>query len=184
MKEQTERNKIQVQRRQRRRDRRVLLQLEVADLSVIGISSFTVLLVAGPQGEVVPQELHDECGVLIGVLVQIVQVADGIIKSFLGKLAGLLGRILDLVVEDRKVECQAQADGMGGRHALANIESLFVGAFGRFDGRGPLFAGGHLGQVPVVVALHLQVKDLALHLGFVTVFDEVLVQQRENVLAH
>lgn len=111
----------------------MLLQLEVradmADLSVIGVSSFAVLLVAGPQGEVVPQELHDERGVLIGVLVQIVQVADGVIEGFLGKLAGLLGCVLDLVVEDGKVERQAQADGMGGRHALANIESLFVGAF-------------------------------------------------------
>lgn len=41
--------------------------------------------------------------------------------------AGLFRRVEDLVVEDREVESQAQADGVRGLHLLlADIESLLV----------------------------------------------------------
>ena len=36
--------------------------------------------VAGPQGEVVPEQLHDEGGVLVALLVQGVQLGDRIVK--------------------------------------------------------------------------------------------------------
>ena len=38
-------------------------------------------LVGGPQGQVVPEQLHDERRVLVGFLGQRVQLGDGIIKS-------------------------------------------------------------------------------------------------------
>ena len=36
--------------------------------------------VGGPQGKVVPQELHDQCAVLVTVLVQGVKLCNGIVK--------------------------------------------------------------------------------------------------------
>ena len=37
--------------------------------------------VRGPEGEVVPEELHDEGGVLVAVLVQRVQLRYGVVES-------------------------------------------------------------------------------------------------------
>lgn len=37
--------------------------------------------VGGPQGEVVPQELHDEGRVLVAVLVERVQLRDGVVEG-------------------------------------------------------------------------------------------------------
>ena len=37
--------------------------------------------VGGPQGQVVPQELHDQCAVLITILVQGVKLCYGVVKS-------------------------------------------------------------------------------------------------------
>ena len=43
--------------------------------------TLVALGVGGPQGEVVPQQLHDERGVLVAVLVQGVQLGDGVVES-------------------------------------------------------------------------------------------------------
>lgn len=41
----------------------------------------------------------------------------------LGQFAGLLGRVQDLIEEDREVEGQAQTDGVSGLHvALADVK--------------------------------------------------------------
>lgn len=49
----------------------------------------------------------------------------------LGQGAGPVGRVEDLVVEDREVEGQAQPDGVCGLHVLlAEIEGLLVGMLG------------------------------------------------------
>lgn len=54
--------------------------------------------------QVVSQQLHDEGGVLVALFAQGVELSDGIIKSLLGKVAGLIGRVEDLIVEDREVQ--------------------------------------------------------------------------------
>ena len=53
-----------------------------------------------PQGQVIPEQLHDESRVLVGFLRQSVEFSDSIIKSLLGELAGLVWRVEDLVVKD------------------------------------------------------------------------------------
>lgn len=46
----------------------------------------------------------------------------------LGKVAGLLGRVQDLVVEDREVESQTKPDGVCGLHVfLADLKRILVG---------------------------------------------------------
>jgi hypothetical protein len=81
--------------------------------------------------QVVPQELHDEGGVLVALLGEGVELcvvlahasrpivatsltSNGIVESLLGQLASLVGRVEDLVVEDGEVQCETKADGVRG----------------------------------------------------------------------
>ena len=70
--------------------------------------------VAGPQREVIAEELHDEGGILVGLLAEGVQLRDGLVESLLGHVARSLGGVEDLVVKHGKVEREAEADGVGG----------------------------------------------------------------------
>lgn len=46
----------------------------------------------------------------------------------LGKVAGLLGRVQDLIVEDGEVESQTKSDGVRGLHVfLADLKRILVG---------------------------------------------------------
>jgi hypothetical protein len=63
--------------------------------------------------QVVPQELHDQSGVLVALLRKGVELSDGIVESLLGKLASLVGRVEDLVVEDGEVQGETETDGVG-----------------------------------------------------------------------
>lgn len=45
--------------------------------------------VRGPQGQVVPQELHDQCAVLVTVLVQGVKLCYGVVKCLKIQQIGL-----------------------------------------------------------------------------------------------
>jgi hypothetical protein len=76
----------------------------------------------GPQGEVVAQELHDKRAVAVRLLGEAVELGDGVVEGLLGKVAGAVGGVQDLVVEDREVEREAEADGMGwGELGLGDI---------------------------------------------------------------
>ena len=66
-------------------------------------------LIGGPQGEVVAEQLHDEGGILVGLLRQSVELGDGIVEGLLGDVAGAVGAVEDLVVEDGEVEGKAEA---------------------------------------------------------------------------
>ncbi len=104
---------------------------------IVAFASLVVLLIARPERQVVSQELHDERGVFVGVLVQGVQFGDRVVESRLGQMAGLLGCVLDLVVEDGVIERQAQADGVRRLHVLfADLVGLAVGLLRRLHHRG------------------------------------------------
>lgn len=68
------------------------------------------LHVGRPEGEVVPEELHDERRVLVALLGQRVQLCDGVVEGGLGEAARAVRRVQDLVVKHRKVEGQAQPE--------------------------------------------------------------------------
>lgn len=101
-----------------------------------------------PQGQVVPEQLHDQRAVLVRLLAQRVQLGDGLVERLRDRadnvaasahgerlwpaqaaavnrlslathlsreVARALGRVQDLIVEDREVQRQAQPDGVGGR---------------------------------------------------------------------
>mmetsp|Transcript_30500 Transcript_30500/g.85404 ORF Transcript_30500/g.85404 Transcript_30500/m.85404 type:complete len:208 (-) Transcript_30500:264-887(-) len=141
-----------------------------------------VLHVRGPQREVVPQELHDQRAVLVRVFPESVQLRDGLVEGVLGQVARPLRGVEDLVVEHGEVQGQAQANRVRRRQLVQRDRlGLLVGHQGLLGSLFPVVAGLELGQVAVVVPLHLQVEDLALPaLG---VGDEVRVQQGQDAVA-
>lgn len=116
-----------------------------------------MLHVGRPQGEVVPQQLHDERGVLVALLAQGVKLCDGVVEGRFGQAAGAVGGVEDLVVEDGEVERQPQPDGVGGgqlRHG--DVARRLVRHQAVLRRLLAVVARGKLGQVAVVVALPSQ----------------------------
>jgi len=66
-----------------------------------------------PEGEVVTKQLHDESAVSVGFLGEGVKLGDGVVESLFGEVACAVWRVEDLIVEDREVEGQTEADGVG-----------------------------------------------------------------------
>mmetsp|Transcript_26285 Transcript_26285/g.59670 ORF Transcript_26285/g.59670 Transcript_26285/m.59670 type:complete len:88 (+) Transcript_26285:673-936(+) len=60
----------------------ILTALLVTSILVIGI----LLSVGSPQGEVVSQKLHDQGAVLVRLLIESVELSNGIIECLLGEL--------------------------------------------------------------------------------------------------
>jgi hypothetical protein len=150
--------------------------------------------------QVVPQELHDQSGVLVALLRKGVELSDGIVESLLGKLASLVGRVEDLVVEDGEVQGETETDGVGRSKVLSSdLGGGLVSLEGLVGGGLALVANGELGKVAVVVTLpisrmwladcqsrcaaciHLVVEDLGL--AALSRGDKVAVKALEDVLA-
>ena len=62
--------------------------------------------------QVVSQQLHDQCRVLVALLAESVKFGDGIIESLLGEMASLIGGVQDLIVEDREIQGEAKTNGV------------------------------------------------------------------------
>ena len=65
--------------------------------------------VRGPQGQIVSQQLHDQGAVLVAVLVQSIQLRDGVIKGLKLNVLGLLVymRRLNFMFIILKITCLA-----------------------------------------------------------------------------
>src|SRR4051812_39513017 len=93
----------------------------------------------------------------------VVHTGNGVIESLLRQLAGLVWRVHDLVVEDRKVQRKTKADWVRRGQAVgSNFGGSLVG-LERLVGRSlALVANGEFGQVTVVVTLpthHVSIKN-------------------------
>ena len=144
--------------------------------------------------------MHDEGGVLVALLGESIKLcriistvpkvvdisglrtSNGIIESLLGKVASLVWRVKDLVVEDGEVQGKAKTDWVGwSKVALGNLGGGLVSLKGLVGGLLALVANGELSEVAVVITLHLVVEDLGLSgLGG---WDQVLVKDIKDVLA-
>ena len=92
-----------------------------------GRSLLLVAIGRGPQSEVVTQQLHDESAVAIALLRKRIELRDGIIEGLLGKMAGTIGRVQDLVVENGEVECETEADRVSrSKIGLSDIGSVLI----------------------------------------------------------
>ena len=75
--------------------------------------------------EVVAQELHDQRAVAVGLLGERVELGDGVVEGLLGEVAGAVGRVQDLVVEDREVQGEAETDRVGrGELGLGDVGGI------------------------------------------------------------
>lgn len=63
-----------------------------------------VAIATCPERQVVAEKLHDERAVPVGLLGKRVELRDGVVEGLLGKVAGAIGRVQDLVVEDGEVK--------------------------------------------------------------------------------
>jgi hypothetical protein len=112
----------------------------------------------------------------------VLDVSDGIIEGLLGEVARLRRVIHNLVVEDGEVECQTKADRVRRLELLVGeIRGLLVGTKGALSSLLVNIARGVLGNVSVVVTLHLQEEDLGLSVG--SALDEEVVEEVEDVVA-
>lgn len=104
--------------------------------------------------QVVAQELHNEGRVLVALLAEGVKLSNSIVKGSLGEVASLVRRIQNLVVEDREVKCETEADGVSrGKVSLGNLGGVLVSLERLVGGSLALVAKGKLGKVTVVVTL-------------------------------
>lgn len=71
--------------------------------------------------------MHDESAVTIAFFREGVEFSDGIVECLLGKVAGTVWRVQDLVVEDGEVKSKTKANRVGrGEIGLSNIGSVLV----------------------------------------------------------
>lgn len=121
--------------------------------------------------QVVAEKLHDEGAVLVALLAEGVELCgiirthsyinswtlltgNRIIERLLGEVAGLVGGVEDLVVEDGEVQGETKADGVGrGELGLGNLGGSLVGLEGLVGGVLAAVANGELGEVAVVITL-------------------------------
>ncbi len=98
--------------------------------------------------------MHDQGGVLVAFLAERVEFGNSIIECLFGKMAGLVGGVQDLVVEDREVERKTKTDGVSGSKvsrgnfggSLVRLERLVRGFLA-------LVGSSELSEVAVVVTL-------------------------------
>mmetsp|Transcript_65957 Transcript_65957/g.187356 ORF Transcript_65957/g.187356 Transcript_65957/m.187356 type:complete len:293 (-) Transcript_65957:51-929(-) len=147
------------------------------------LRALTWLLVRRPERQVVAQELHDERGILVGFLGDVVELRDGVLKSRPGHLAGVVRVLEHLVEEDGVVQRKAEANGM--RHhqvLLSHLRRLFVRQPCILGSFGLLLTIPEFSDVPVVVGFHLLVENLGLPVCRLA--DEVAVKQAQDCVAN
>ena len=82
----------------------------------------------GPESQVVAQKLHDQGAVTVALLGEGIELGNSIIEGLLGEVACAVGRVKDLVVEDREVQGETKADGVsGGEIGLGNVGGVLFG---------------------------------------------------------
>jgi hypothetical protein len=113
----------------------------------------TFLHVAGPERQVISEELHDQGRILVALLGERVEFGNRIVKRLLGEVARTVGRVEDLVVEYGEVEGETETDWVGGREfSDRNVRRGLVGLERLVGAVLALVASGKLSKVAVVVA--------------------------------
>ena len=114
-----------------------------------------MLLFFLPQREVFLKKFDNGLGISEGLLVDVVDLFEGIRKSSLTEGTGLLVVVHDLVVEHREVEGKAKSDWVAGIEACGGSLSLFVVLKSTFSDSCNLALVSAFGNVSVVITDHL-----------------------------
>merc|ERR1711971_976809 len=127
------------------------------------VSPGSLLLVGGPECQVVTEQLHDEGRILVAVFGDVVKLCNCILESCAGHLACLVRILQDLVLEHRIVQCKAKTDGVSyGQILFSHIRCFLVSEACILRGFALGIASAEFSNVSVVVGLHLLVEDLRL----------------------
>lgn len=118
---------------------------------------------SGSTHQIVSQQLHDQCRILVAFLAEGVELGNGVVKCLLGEVTCLIGRVEDLVVEDREVQGETKSDGMGGsKIGLSDLGGSLV-RFERLVRRFlALIGSSEFSEVAVVVTLPIDGVRVAL----------------------
>merc|ERR1712113_1012407 len=136
-------------------------------------------MVGGPQCQVVAEELHNESGVLVGVLGDIVKLSDGILECSARHLASLLWVGQHFILENGVVECETKTDRMCySQILLCNALRISIGLASALCGFLLGIGVFVLGNVTVVISLHLLVEDLRLAVACLS--DELVIQELQD----
>jgi hypothetical protein len=145
--------------------------------------------------------LHNQCGVLVALFAESVQLGNSIVECLLGEMAGLVRGVQDLVVKDREVQRETKSDGVGGsKLGLSDFCGSLVGLERLVRRFLALVGSSELSEVAVVVALPSRTSEEAFegggrgeiglhlvveHLRFTGLGrgNQVLVQNLEDVFA-
>lgn len=110
-----------------------------------------------PECKVIPEELHNEGGVLVAFLAEGIQFGNGIIECLLGKMASTVGRVENFVVEDRKVQGKTKSDWVSSSKLnLCDFSSTLVCFVSRCGSLLSVFTSGEFCKVTVVVTLPMK----------------------------
>jgi len=156
----------------------------VTNLVVIIVSlSLSLRKLRGPESKVVSDELHDGGSIFVDILLKLLNVSDGLVEGLLGELASLGGVVHDFIVEDREVKGKSESDGVSGlKVSVGNLRSVGVCLEGIVSGLLMEVSDCVLGNISVVVSLHLEVEDVGLGVTL-TLWDKLVVEDLENILA-
>jgi len=107
-----------------------------------------------PQSQVVSQQLHYECRVLVRLLAQRIQLGNCIVERGLRQSARSVRRVQDLVVEHREVERKTKPDRMSCRQlGVGRITRSLVRHQTVLRSLLAVVTRSKLRQVPVIVTL-------------------------------
>jgi len=139
----------------------------------------TIFFLLTPESQILFQKLNDALGVTEVIFLEFIDLVKGILEGLVGEVASGLVVLHHLVVEDREVKGETQADGVaGGKVDLIGLvvclkctllDILEVSTLGVFS------------DVTVVIADHLHEESLGLTVAGLG--EHMLVNQVYNVLA-
>mmetsp|Transcript_89519 Transcript_89519/g.253303 ORF Transcript_89519/g.253303 Transcript_89519/m.253303 type:complete len:206 (+) Transcript_89519:224-841(+) len=144
-------------------------------------SSGLALLVRGPERQIIAEQLHDEGGVLVGVLCDVVELGDRVLEGGARHLARLVRVRQHLVLKHREVQSKTEADRVRHCQVLGgNRLRLLVSTLGIIRSLFLVSASGVFGNVTIVVSLHLLIEDLRLACRCLP--NETVVQDGKDLL--
>ena len=143
------------------------------------IDGVVVIFLFLPESKVFLEKLDDALGVTEVILLELVDLVEGILEGLVSKCNSFLGVLLGLVVEDGEVEGEAELDGIAG--GQGDVHGVLVGLEGSVLGGFEVSALGILSLVTVVIANHLD--EEALGLSFAGFGEDVLVDDINDTLA-
>ena len=126
--------------------------------------------------------MHYGCRITIFFFLQILKVRDSTVECILSKLAGVVWRSEDFVIEHGIVESKSKSDWMGGLQFFSLILRLLIGVLGIIDNPLSLISCQKFSKVPEIVTLHLQEK----HNGFwmLWVGNQMIIKQWYHVVTN